>query len=109
MTSALTLPVPPDPVFTPHLHEYIVSLRPAEPHWYPNRGRDLTIMQLNITYRYDPEALDSGPWVFDRVIAYAEDSDGYTHQIRWTVKSKPERVPRWLPTLITTHTPTVRD
>lgn len=103
--TAAYLPVLPDPVFTTHLHEYLVSLRPTEPIWYPNRGRDLTIVQLNITFRYDPHASDVGPWVFDRAIAYAGDGDGFTHQIRWTAKSKPERIPRWLPHLITMHTP----
>lgn len=113
MTTSPISSVEPDPVFTTHLHEYLVSLRPTGPHWYPNRGRDLDIVQLNITFRYDPDAAArlggsrGNPWVFDRAIAYADDANGFTHQIRWTAKSKPERIPRWLPALIATHTPAV--
>ena len=90
--TAAYLPVLPDPVFTTHLHEYLVSLRPTEPIWYPNRGRDLTIVQLNITFRYDPHASDVGPWVFDRAIAYAGDGGGFTHQVL-----RPTRVTSWRP------------
>lgn len=104
----MTRPVeaPTAPVFTAHLHEFVAVLRPTEPLWWGNGGRDLTLVQLNITYRYDPESLTARiPWSFARAVAYGEDGGGFTRQVKWTEASKPERVPWWLPDLIDAHTP----
>lgn len=97
----------PEPEFDgPVIREHLITLVPTAPYWYPNGGRDLVIMQLNVSYRYDPTVHADAPWVFIRAIAYCEDSDGWTRQIRWLSTSKPERIPRWLPKLIELHTPT---
>lgn len=104
------------PTFTESLREYVVVLRPAEPFWHPNRGQDLTVVQLNVTYRFVTSTITESPelggltydvsvWQWNRAIAYAEKADGFIAQIRWLHSSALERIPTWLPRLIEVHRP----